>query len=541
MKAQDLLENRRFLAAAIGMLALVILATVAKILAAGQPQLYTLIGDLTSVICGLIASVLYVRIWLATSDKDGSRKIWGQVAIGIILWTLAEAIWGFYEVVLGEEVPYPSVADLFWLAGYVPIYRALYNRYRMFQAAPTRRQERLISVFAVLFSIVVFIYVLYPIAVGFDTQRIGESLLNMIYPLADLLLLILTLAIVFSVEEGRFALPWRIFGLGLVLVAVADLMFSYSTWNEIYFPDGRLNTITLLVDTAYYASYLTLGLGVYSYALVSELLEAVKMNIVLRSLTKSNILMFIDAHSRIISASDNFLNLIRAEDKSRYIKMPLDQALGIDALVVANLIHDTLEQGSSSNQPLVVKDVMGRPRDVWLTPFAIHDAERQSDSIALVLRTNLSEDGGGEFPLTAEQQALADYYLTKAGTYRMEENQVLKAYFLEQVNMLYSLIRQFSGPKVADNLLVELDQLAAGNNWPITFGGRQIAIPEEYEGQTLVDLFSALLRAAKEFASRMTNLKVVEQELKTLDQNLSAESLKYIDKYGLRGANRPVA
>jgi hypothetical protein len=535
MKAQGLLENRRFVRAALLMLALLLAATVAKILAADRSQTYALIGDITSVLCGLIATVFYVRIWFSTGRRDASRKIWAQVAVGMLLWTAAEAIWGYYEVVLGEEVPYPSAADLFWLVGYLPLYLALLSRYRIFQTAPTRRQELLIGLFALLFSIGSFVFVLYPMLVSFDTHRLIESLLNIIYPLADLLLLILTLAIVFTLEEGRFSLTWRLFGLGLVLVALADLLFSYATWNELYFPEGRLTAITVVIDTLYYASYLTLGLGAYTFGLISNLLESIKINIVLRSLTKSNILVFIDAHGRIISLSNNFLNLVHATDKGPYLKMPLDQALGIDALVVANLIHETLAQGSISNRPAVVRDAMGSPRDVWLTLFAIHDAQHQQDSIALVLRTNLNQPGEIEMPLNADQSALADYYLSRAGTYDREENQVIKAYFLEQVNMLYSLVRQFSGVKVAEKLLVRLGELAGRNNWPIAISGQHISIPEEYEGQALVDLFSALLREAKSFASSMTDLKVVEQELKFLDQNLDAQALKYVDKYELRG------
>ena len=47
---------------------------------------------------------------------------------------------------------------------------------------------------------------------------------------------------------------------------------------------------------------------------------------------------------------------------------------------------------------------------------------------------------------------------------------------------------------------------------------------------------SILLQEAKNFAVNVINLKVVEHEMKILDNNLSTASRGYIDKYGLRTA-----
>ena len=38
--------------------------------------------------------------------------------VGAFLWLCAEASWAYYREGLGVEVPYPSIADLFWLIGY---------------------------------------------------------------------------------------------------------------------------------------------------------------------------------------------------------------------------------------------------------------------------------------------------------------------------------------------------------------------------------------------------------------------------------------
>jgi hypothetical protein len=535
MKKQGLSGNQRFILIASVMLAFSIAVAVSRILLAERSETITIINDVAAVLCALIATILFVGVWLSTSSKDISKKIWGQIVVGMVAWTVAEGTWAYYEVILGQEVPYPSLADSFWLFGYVMFYVALLSQYRLFQTTPTRPQKLAIAWLVIVFSLIVSFLVLYPIIESFDPQKVLESLLNIAYPLSDLVLLILTLAIIFSLEQGRFALTWRLLGLGLVFMSTADLMFSYASWNEIYFPEGRLNSITLLVDTLYYVSYLTLGLAAYTYSLVSDSLQSVKIDVVLRALTKSNILVFIDRDGRIISASDNFLNLVRSlQNPAHYLQRPLSQALNIDQALMADLVRKTIQQGSLSTQPMEVRDSRGDLRTIWLTSVAVYEGQKKLVCLALVLRTNFHLQDEEERALSEEQKMLVNYYLTQAGTYQNEENQVLKAYFLEQIRLLYSLIQQFSGVSVAHKLMIHLNQVVGQKDWHFTFTGQEIGIPEEYEGETLAERLSVLLQEAKNFAVNIINLRIVEQEMRILDNNLSTDNLRYIDKYRLR-------
>lgn len=540
MKKQSFLGNQRLLLVAGLMLAFSIVILFSRILLAEQPQTATVINDVASVVCALTATLLFVGVWISTSSQDASKKIWGQMVIGLLASTVAEAIWAYYEVFLGQEVPYPSIADLFWLFGYGMICVALLTQYRLFQVTPSRQQKLIIVVLVAVFFVVGGLVILGPIIEGFDPEDILASLLNIAYPLFDLVLLVLALAVIFSLAQGRFVLTWHILGAGLVFMAAADLMFSYADWNEIYFPDGRLNGITLLIDTLYYVAYLTMGLAAYTYWVISTSLQSVNMDIVLRSLTKSNILVFVDVKGTIISLSDNFSNLVRSQTQNQYVQMPLWEALQIDQAMVADLVAKTIEHGALSTQPVVARDVRGHPRDIWLTSLAVYNDQKILVCIAMVLRTNLNLPNNEERPLSEEQKMLVNYYLTQAGTYRSEENQVIKTYFLEQIRLLYSLIQQFSGTPVADKLLAYLNQVSDRNDWQFSFAGQEIGIPAEYEGQTLAERLSILLQEAKKFAVDMISLKIVAQEMRLLDNGLSADNLHYIDKYNLRSTANPV-
>ncbi len=534
MKKQGFLGNRQLVLAAGLILVFSIVILLSRILLAEQPQTITTINDVASVVCALTATLLFVRVWLFTSNRDASKKIWGQMIIGLFASTLAEAIWAYYEVVLGQDVPYPSIADLFWLFGYAMIWLALFTQYRLFQVAPSRRQRQIIAALVIVFFLIGGWVVIRPIIQGFDPSDALSSLLNVAYPLFDLALLVLALVVIFSFGQGRFVMAWHILGGGLVFMAAADLMFVYADWNEIYYPDSHLNGITLLIDTLYYVAYLTIGLSAYTYMVISTSLQPVTMDIVLRSLTKSNVLVFVDPNGKIISLSENFSNLIHSPAPSQYVKLPLCEALKIEQAAVADVIAETIKQGSLSTRPMLIRNVEGHPKDVWLTSVAVYNDQKSLVCIALVLRTNLDPQDGEERPLSEEQKMLVNYYLTQAGTYRSEENQVIKTYFLEQIRLLYSLIQQFSGRPVAEKLLAHLNQVANENDWHFTFTDQEIGIPNEYEGQTLAERISILLQEAKDFAVKMMNLEIVVQEMRLLENNLSADNLRYIDKYKLR-------
>jgi hypothetical protein len=171
-----------------------------------------------------------------------------------------------------------------------------------------------------------------------------------------------------------------------------------------------------------------------------------------------------------------------------------------------------------------------------LSAYAVRDNDGQFISTAVILRTILLPSDEPERPLTEEQQNHIANFLNRTGDYRSDENETIKRYFLDRLQLLYSLIQQFSGALIADRLFEHLGSISNEKRWQFTFGRLQIAIPEEYEGATLADRVSTLLKAARDYAGEATNLKMVDQEMRLLDRNQSLESAKHIDKHNLRSA-----
>jgi hypothetical protein len=131
----------------------------------------------------IINAITAAFIWRQI-DKQ-RRTLWAGLVAGWALWALAETIWGVYSI-LGEEVPYPSPADFFWIIGYIPLAIGLLTRMRTMPVKPNRSQTGLIWVVSVTTVIVTAIYIFIPIIQSFDPQYLLESFINLFYPLADI-------------------------------------------------------------------------------------------------------------------------------------------------------------------------------------------------------------------------------------------------------------------------------------------------------------------------------------------------------------------
>lgn len=532
MKSQGLLENRRF-TAFLAVLVVGLAASLALMVfrIGGMPG-FLITTNLSAVTFSLLAFWIFSNVWLSIDERDISRRIWGFFALGILLWTVAEAVWAYYELILMVETPYPSAADFFWVLGYLPLFLGLATRYKTLDVTVDPRRKLTILTFVALLFLITVYFVFIPIISEFDQQRLVESLLNIFYPTGDLVLLVLTSLVFFSMGEGRFALTWRFILSGFLIMSVADLVFSYLSWYGLYHPDGSTNVISILVDFAYLLSYTLLSLGIYAYNTLLHLQRKIKLSVDYGALAESKILVFIDSRNRIISTSDNFRLLTGKQDTSQYEKRFFYDALGIDEEAIVDLTRLLRERGSISNYQLGIGN--GKSKDVLCTAIALSNHENQYDGAGIVLQTELLAKENKEPPLSEEQRVLVESFLKRAGTSTRQEAQALQAYFLEQIGLIYSLVYEFNGQYVANSLLSFIAHKANENGWNIHVEGHEISIPAEYDGQVLSTSLSQLLRAGRSYGGNVVSLTLIDREMGRIDQELKPDVLQIIDRYGLR-------
>ena len=176
------------------------------------------------------------------------RIVWVLVAVALTCWTASEL---YFELVLADEkfTPYPSLGDWLFLAFYPLVYCAfvLLARLRIREFQRALWLDGLIAALGVA-SVTGALVAPAITNEGWDT--LGASV-NLAYALGDVVLLSIVVG-VFSLTAWRPGRPWALLGVGLALVACADIAFLALSAGEIY-AEGSI------IDVLWPAATLTIG------------------------------------------------------------------------------------------------------------------------------------------------------------------------------------------------------------------------------------------------------------------------------------------
>lgn len=188
--------------------------------------------------------------------KNRVSIVWLGYSLGMLLWLLGESTWAVYTLWYSIPIPFPSPADGFWLAGYVPLMCAM-----VMMAWPFRdffsSRKMLTVILAVLVLAGLMLVVLIPATYA---SEIGKSFLEVVvslaYPLLDVALLVVALPMFFLFRKGTFWRPYLFVTVGLLLTFVADVLFTWSTLNNVYY-DGSF------LELFFHWSYLAFAYAFY--------------------------------------------------------------------------------------------------------------------------------------------------------------------------------------------------------------------------------------------------------------------------------------
>ena len=97
---------------------IIVIITANFIIVSAEPNLKIIYSSWILIINSLIAAGLSVMLLLKDRVSIKRDKTLIHLTFGLILWFLANIVWGYYEIVLDVVSPVPSLADLFLLSAY---------------------------------------------------------------------------------------------------------------------------------------------------------------------------------------------------------------------------------------------------------------------------------------------------------------------------------------------------------------------------------------------------------------------------------------
>ena len=182
--------------------------------------------------------------------------IWLLLALGTGMWVVAESTWAVYYFVVHVELPYPSLADVFYAGGYLPIIAGLVGYLDTFHVALSRRRVGY-ALFGIAAAVVLALLFVLPVELGQNLSSIN-LLTDMLYPVLDLALLSLAVLSLAIFAGGRIATWWVLFGAGATLYVIADEFFLYQVANGTYY-NGSVDDLIFLLG------YLTFAMAFYAH------------------------------------------------------------------------------------------------------------------------------------------------------------------------------------------------------------------------------------------------------------------------------------
>jgi hypothetical protein len=252
----------------IGMMVVAILLYIPGVSSLLGPFWTLAIYDLMVIAAALLAAFLAALLWRVFERGETLSAIWGCIAVGSILWATAEIIWSYDQLWGGNSLPSPSLADVLWIIGYIPIILALGLRLYTLKIAPNKGWQIAILGLYLLFIVLLVWMIIVPIYSDPATTRVSEKIINLLYPIGDFILGLLAIALVMVLIGGTIFNSWGLIAIGFLCAAASDLLFAWSVWQGTYLnnPAEGMEPVSFVVNISYIASYILVVIGLYKQA-----------------------------------------------------------------------------------------------------------------------------------------------------------------------------------------------------------------------------------------------------------------------------------
>jgi diguanylate cyclase (GGDEF)-like protein/PAS domain S-box-containing protein len=192
----------------------------------GGPDVAQTISNVGLCVAALAAAIAFlVRAWSFTGRI---RWGWNFIGLGVLSWGVGQAYWVYLESFRGDEVPFPSAADLGYLGLVLLIPIGLLILPSSAQALANRARSVLDGLMvATSLLLMAWIFVVEPlITAGGDSAL--ALFISLTYPLGDVVIVtIVVYMLALQRQRRRNAGQLMLLGAGIVAFAVSDIGYAY--------------------------------------------------------------------------------------------------------------------------------------------------------------------------------------------------------------------------------------------------------------------------------------------------------------------------
>jgi diguanylate cyclase (GGDEF)-like protein/PAS domain S-box-containing protein len=241
--------QRRFLAECASMAVVAVLWLASLVWGLGGPRATQAISNFGLIVAAGAAGIICIRT--ARSGSPQQARMWRLLGASALSWGCGQAAWTWYETVLGRDVPFPSLADVGYLAA-PPLAAAALISLPFAAQSLVGRVRQVLDGLMIAASLLLasWVLVLSPLFRAGGDDLLTQAI-SLAYPIGDVVVGTIVLFVLARARMGSGArgssLP--LLGGGLVAIAVADSGFVYLTASGSYSSGA-------LIDAGWFLGYL---------------------------------------------------------------------------------------------------------------------------------------------------------------------------------------------------------------------------------------------------------------------------------------------
>jgi hypothetical protein len=202
-------------------------------------------GDVAFPIIGLLViATLFYAAYHSEKQEKHLKIAWTLMALAFLSYALGDITWAILELGF-NQTPFPSVADVFYLAFYPIFAMGIY----LFPRSPYSRSDELkiileMAIVVLTVSLIFWIFLITPNISG--SGDLFTGLLSVIYIIADFILLFALLRLLYGKFPEKYYYQLILIGLGVIALIIADSIYSYQELQGTYISGGLLDTVWII-------------------------------------------------------------------------------------------------------------------------------------------------------------------------------------------------------------------------------------------------------------------------------------------------------
>jgi hypothetical protein len=233
----------------------------------GQTQ--TNLNNFVAILSGfifLLSSIISFKYYKKIGDRGGVSSAIFWTGVSSLLFFLGSIVWTYYNFIEKIELPYPSVADIFYVSMAIAYAIAIGSLLQIYKTSTSLKTWIVSIAVFILLTSVMFFYVGQPEISG--ELSFWENFFNFAFALSDSIYVGAGVALLI-IAGGKIYKGIMVWVLGMFLITIADIVFSYrSATGELWNGD--------IADQIY-----TLSAIIFTYAIIllAKMTEQNKINI----------------------------------------------------------------------------------------------------------------------------------------------------------------------------------------------------------------------------------------------------------------------